>query len=268
VHPASWCPKSRSGSASCSGRQQPSADEPVVLVTGGTDASAEPWRCSLLARATACSSTAPGLSPRHHARPKRDSSHRSHSTTSAGSCWCSGCCPCSACRHPGGWSWSPNPGRYRDTLDLGKLRRGIAPHGLRLAGSTQFANDILAIELASRCRGTSLEVTCVNPGIVATDLFRHAPGLPRLLGGLLARLAARVGQRPNAAARVPAWLAADPDAHGISGGFFGPRLTRIHTTRTRTTPERRADIWKFSEELLHALDAHPTPSDHRRPAIP
>lgn len=148
-----------------------------------------------------------------------------------------------------------NAGRYRDTVDLDQLRRGGAPRGLRLAGGTQFANDVLAVELAERCRGTSLEVTCVNPGLVATDLFRHAPDLPRLLGVGLARLAAaRVGHRPEDAAQVPAWLAADPAARAVSGRFFGPRLTPIARPSRVLRPERRLEIWRFSTELLGGLD--------------
>ncbi len=147
-----------------------------------------------------------------------------------------------------------NAGRYRDTVDLDPLRRGRAPRGLRLAGGTQFANDVLAVELAERCRGTSLEVTCVNPGMVATDLFRHAPDLPPLLRALLARLADRVGQRPEDAAEVPAWLAADPAARGVSGRFFGPRRTPIPRPSRVLRPERRTEIWRFTEELLHGLD--------------
>ena len=41
-----------------------------------------------------------------------------------------------------------NAGRYRDTLELDQLQHRHARPGLRLAGSTQFANDVLAVELA------------------------------------------------------------------------------------------------------------------------
>lgn len=146
-----------------------------------------------------------------------------------------------------------NPARYCDTLDLEKLGHGIAPRGLRLAGGTQFANDIFAIELAERCRDTALEITCVYPGIVATDLFRHAQGLPPLLGEVLVRLAARIGRSPQSAALTPAWLAAGPDAVGVSGRFFGPERTPIPPPARVLGPERRAEIWRTSEELLRPL---------------
>ena len=158
-----------------------------------------------------------------------------------------------------------NAGRYRHTLDLHGLRRGLAPRGLRLAGGTQFANDVLAVELADRCRGTTLEVTCVNPGVVATDLFRHAPDLPPLLGAALARLAARVGRRPDDAAQVPAWLATDPGARTVSGRFFGPSRTPDAPSAGALRPERRAEIWRFSEELLHGLGRQTAVARHEVP---
>ena len=160
----------------------------------------------------------------------------------------------SLCRSPSGRVvLVANAGRYRDTLELDQLRHGIAPHGLRLAGGTQFANDVLTVELASRYSDTNLEVTCVNPGIVATDLFRHAPGLPLLVSKSLARLAARVGQPPNIAALTPAWLAAHPDAIGVSGRFFGPHRTPIRVPDRVRRPERRSEIWHTSKELLRPL---------------
>jgi NAD(P)-dependent dehydrogenase (short-subunit alcohol dehydrogenase family) len=143
-----------------------------------------------------------------------------------------------------------NAGRYRDTLDLGELRRGRSRGGLRLAGATQFANDILTVELAARCRTSALEITCVYPGIARTDLFGHAPGLPSLLAGGLARIAARVGLPADVAACTPASLAADPAACGVSGRFFGPRMTPTSVPSRILREDRRAEIWAASEALL------------------
>jgi NAD(P)-dependent dehydrogenase (short-subunit alcohol dehydrogenase family) len=152
-----------------------------------------------------------------------------------------------------------NAGRYRDTLQLQDLEHGHARRGLRLAGSTQFANDVLAVELAERYRHTRLEVTCVYPGIVRTDLFRHAVGVPPRLAAVLTRVAASVGLPPEVAAETPAALAADPKVRGVSGQFFGPTLSPIKVPRRVRRPDRRAQIWAASEQLvLHATrDAVP-----------
>ena len=69
-----------------------------------------------------------------------------------------------------------NAGKYPDTLDLDDLQHRRGRAGLRVSGRTQFANDVLAVELAHRLQGTRVEVTCVYPGLVATDIFRNAQG--------------------------------------------------------------------------------------------
>ncbi|HEX8861743.1 MAG TPA: hypothetical protein VGC06_22105 [Actinomycetes bacterium] len=51
----------------------------------------------------------------------------------------------------------------------------------RVAGRSQFANDLLAVELAERLRGTNVVVTCVYPGVVRTSVWRNARGLPPLV---------------------------------------------------------------------------------------
>src|SRR5262245_9396555 len=51
-----------------------------------------------------------------------------------------------------------NAGRYRDTLDLDDLQLRGGGRGLRVAGRSQFANDLLAVELAKRVQGTRIEV--------------------------------------------------------------------------------------------------------------
>jgi NAD(P)-dependent dehydrogenase (short-subunit alcohol dehydrogenase family) len=145
-----------------------------------------------------------------------------------------------------------NAGKYRNAIDPDDphLRRGRRT-GLRVAGRTQFANDLLAVELAERMRDTRVEVTCVYPGVVATDVFRNARGLSRP-----ARVAASSVQRliaasPADAARVPAFLAADPAAVGVSGGFFGPGRKRLRVPGRVLRPEARAALWTLSEQLVH-----------------
>jgi hypothetical protein len=58
-----------------------------------------------------------------------------------------------------------NADRYADTIDFEDLQQRRAKPGLAVAGRTQFANDLFAVELAERLRGTVLEVTCVFPGL-------------------------------------------------------------------------------------------------------
>jgi NAD(P)-dependent dehydrogenase (short-subunit alcohol dehydrogenase family) len=145
-----------------------------------------------------------------------------------------------------------NAGKYPDTLDFDDLQHRRGPAGLVVSGRTQFANDLLAVELSERLKHTRMEVTCVYPGVVKTALFQHATGLPGLARRLAPVLVALLGRSPDAAADTPAWLAHDPDAAGRSGQFFGPRRRpRVVPERARRL-DRRTLLWAASEELVHA----------------
>ena len=152
-----------------------------------------------------------------------------------------------------------NAGRYRDTLDLDDLQLRHGRPGLRVSGRTQFACDLLAVELAERLRGTRVEVTCVYPGVVKTSLFDHATGLPRLARVLAPPLVARFGLSPEAAADTPVWLAHAPDAVGTGGQFFGPHRKPITIPRRVRRSDRRRDLWQVSEDLVTAA-GRPEPS--------
>ena len=142
-----------------------------------------------------------------------------------------------------------NPGRYRDTLDLDDLQHRRGRPGLAVAGRTQFANDLLAVELAERVAGTRVEVTCVYPGLVDTEVFRNARGFPaaaRLMARGVQRLCAR---SPQDAAVTPAHLALDAAAVGVNGRFFGPGLREIAVPDRARRPDRRRAVWEASEQL-------------------
>ncbi len=156
-----------------------------------------------------------------------------------------------------------NAGRYPDTLDFDDLQHHRGRPGLAVAGRTQFANDLLATELAARLRGTRVEATCVYPGLVATDVFRNARGLPaiaRIAASVLQRLVAR---SPERAARTPAFLAHSDRATGTGGAFFGPGIRRRQIPERARRPDRRQRLWDASEDLVRAY--LPQDTGPRRP---
>jgi NAD(P)-dependent dehydrogenase (short-subunit alcohol dehydrogenase family) len=145
-----------------------------------------------------------------------------------------------------------NAGNYADTLDFEDLQHRRGRAGLHVAGRTQFANDLLTIELAARQQDAGLEVTCVFPGFVRTSVFRNARGLPWFM-----RWVAPLVQRfftisPEVAAQTPVFLAHNPEAKGTNGRFYGPRLARRVVPPRAQRPERRAALWAASEALVSA----------------
>jgi NAD(P)-dependent dehydrogenase (short-subunit alcohol dehydrogenase family) len=142
-----------------------------------------------------------------------------------------------------------NAGAYRDSLDLDDPHYRRGRPGMRVAARTQFANDLLAVELAERYRGSTVAATCVFPGVVRTDVFRHGVGVPRPLAAVVGAVARHVGLTPEAAADTPTWLVDSADPGEVSGSFYGPnRSVRRIPERVRR-PDRRQQLWAVSEQL-------------------
>ena len=142
-----------------------------------------------------------------------------------------------------------NAGKYRDTLDLDDPHYRRGRPGMRVSARTQFANDLLAAELAERYRGSSAAATCVFPGVVRTDMFRHGVGVPSPLAAVMGAMVRRVGLTPEAAADTPAWLVDSAETRQVSESFFGPnRSVRRIPDRVRR-PARRQQLWAVSERL-------------------
>lgn len=151
-----------------------------------------------------------------------------------------------------------NAGRYRDTLDLEAIRLGRAHPRRHLASASQFANDLFAVELGQRLHGSGVEVSCVFPGVVRTDVFRNARGVPRALRRVALGVQRIVGADAEVAAETPAVLAQDPAAAGMNGGFFGPGLRPIRVPDRALDPERRDALWRASAELVAPWTIRPT----------
>jgi NAD(P)-dependent dehydrogenase (short-subunit alcohol dehydrogenase family) len=140
-----------------------------------------------------------------------------------------------------------NAGRYPDTLDLDDLQMRRGGRGLRVAGRTQFANDLLAVDLAEELRDTRVRVFCVFPGVVDTDVFRNARGVPRPLRAVAVTLQRRIGAAPSQAARTPVFLADDPTA---TSGFYGPNVRPLPIPARAQNPDRRAALRAAADDVI------------------
>jgi NAD(P)-dependent dehydrogenase (short-subunit alcohol dehydrogenase family) len=143
-----------------------------------------------------------------------------------------------------------NAGRYPDTLNFDDLQHRQGKAGLVVSGRTQFANDLLAVELAERLRTTPIEVSCVFPGVTRSSCFANARGLPWLLRWLLPLAVRLLGQSTAKAAATPVALAGEASGRGSSGRFFGPGLKPIEVPERALNAERRGALWHASEALV------------------
>lgn len=143
-----------------------------------------------------------------------------------------------------------NAGMYPDTIDLDDLQHRRGRPGMAVAGRTQFANDLLAVELAERYGPDGVQVTCVYPGNVRTEVFANARGPGPVVRAVAVTLNRLIGSSPESAAYTPAFLASAPEAGDLGGRFYGPRLREIRIPDRVRRPDRRAGLWAASEALV------------------
>lgn len=143
-----------------------------------------------------------------------------------------------------------NAGRYPDTIDLDDLQHRRGRPGLAVAGRTQFANDLLAVEFAERHGRDGVQVTCVYPGLVRTEVFANAAGLGPVARTIARTLNLLIGTTPEKAAITPAFLASAPEAGGLGGRFYGPRRRELRIPERARRPDRRAGLWAASQALV------------------
>jgi NAD(P)-dependent dehydrogenase (short-subunit alcohol dehydrogenase family) len=141
-----------------------------------------------------------------------------------------------------------NAGKYPDTLDFDDLQHRRGKRGLHVSGRTQFANDLLATELAERFRQARVDVSCVFPGVTRSSCFRNARGLPWIVRLLAPALVQLLGRSPEAAARTPVFLAREAAAG--EGGFYGPERMRLAIPARVLERQRRAALWAASAALV------------------
>jgi NAD(P)-dependent dehydrogenase (short-subunit alcohol dehydrogenase family) len=145
-----------------------------------------------------------------------------------------------------------NAGKYPDTLDFDDLQHRRGKAGLAVSGRTQFANDLLAVELAEQLRATRIEVSCVFPGVTRSSCFANARGLPWLLRWLAPLAVRLLGQSTAKAAQTPVALARETNGGGSSGRFFGPGLKPIDVPERALNAKRRTALWQASEALVRS----------------
>jgi NAD(P)-dependent dehydrogenase (short-subunit alcohol dehydrogenase family) len=153
------------------------------------------------------------------------------------------------------------PGRSaRIVLVGGAVRKGpIHYHDINLTkGFTtvrairqfQQANNVFTVELARRLHraATPVTITCVQPGMVATNIRRNFPRWMRWVVTLAGPLLALP---PERTATSIVTLLCDPAFEGLSGAHFS-HIRRFKPARVPAAhrPEEGARLWALSEHLI------------------
>jgi NAD(P)-dependent dehydrogenase (short-subunit alcohol dehydrogenase family) len=129
------------------------------------------------------------------------------------------------------------------------MARGLY-RGYRQYGYTKLANVLFTRELARRTAGTGVTANALHPGVVATDLLLN--GAPPL------RLFRRRLRTPEQGAATVVYLAASPEAEGVTGEYFVDERP-VALTEAATDDEAARRLWSISERMT-GLHASPTTS--------
>lgn len=107
---------------------------------------------------------------------------------------------------------------------------------------SKLANLLFTYELARRLEGSGVTSNAMHPGIVATDIFRHAPWWARPFTGLVQLL----GREPAKGAETITWLASAEEVAGVSGAYFVDKAARDSSPRSRDQ-ELAGELWAWTE---------------------
>lgn len=134
-------------------------------------------------------------------------------------------------------------------IDLDNLS-GAAGYSPWLAyGQSKLANLLFARELARRLEGSGRTANAVHPGVIATNLFRHMPGVAQL-GMAIARPLFLKTVPQGAATQV--WALVHPDAAAVRGQYLADCNVAQSSAHGRdmALAER---LWKASERIAAEL---------------
>ena len=136
-------------------------------------------------------------------------------------------------------------GMYTEPLDVDALDPDPAGYdGTKTYARCKRAQVVLAEEWTRHLLGTGITVNAMHPGWADTPGLRTAlPGFSRVIGPLL--------RTPAEGADTIVWLAAAPDAAGLSGLFFLDRRPRDEAPPAPHAPAGRGPRGGATLAALH-----------------
>lgn len=113
----------------------------------------------------------------------------------------------------------------------------------------QQANDVFAVEFASRLEGTGVTINVMNPGMVATNIRRNMPDGKALMW-IMEFLFKHMARTPEQFAQHVIYLATSPTMADVNGGLFGPSGKPIRIRPDISDAHKRGRLWERSEQII------------------
>ncbi len=139
-------------------------------------------------------------------------------------------------------------------LDFDNLQGEKRYNFLSAYNRSKLANVLHTYELTRRLEGSNVGVNCVSPGPARTGFGDNMKGMSAMFPKIMKRMPFFAD--PEKAALGPIYLAASPEAEGVTGRFY----LRTKERRSKAISydlDVAARLWRVSEELTEASAGMP-----------
>lgn len=130
------------------------------------------------------------------------------------------------------------------TMRLDNLRDASGFSMMNSYGASKLMNVLFTYELARRLGDAAITVNAVHPGVVRTR-FGHDTSR---MWSLLAKFLQLFALSPQKGAETVVYLAASPDAAGISGKYWVKKRQKQSSDNSYDREQQRA-LWQYSAEV-------------------
>jgi NAD(P)-dependent dehydrogenase (short-subunit alcohol dehydrogenase family) len=137
---------------------------------------------------------------------------------------------------------------FTTTIDLSDLefeRRSIGRSGFTLYGASKLANILFTRELARQLAGSGVTANALNPGMVATGIWRNSKGLTGFITGTLGPLFMR---SPEKGAETLVYLSTSPQVEGVTGLYYADCKPKPPSAAAQNDEDARR-LWEISAEM-------------------
>lgn len=119
---------------------------------------------------------------------------------------------------------------------------------------SKLAQVMFTYDLAQRLRGTGVAVNCIRVTNVklGRDRYEYVPKLLRSVYELKRRLAIT----PEEMAKAYLWLAASPQAEGVTGRYFDENCREVKSSARSYDRAVWQRLWQVSARLTHLSNGH------------
>lgn len=135
-------------------------------------------------------------------------------------------------------------------IDFGDLQGARRYNGFQAYAASKLANILFTYELARRLEGSGVTANCLHPGFVGTGFAQNNGGAV----AFLMRAVKPFIRTPEQGAQTSIYLAASPEAEGVTARYFVDCRPRSSSARSYDR-EAQARLWAVSEELVGLREA-------------